>query len=65
MKKKYKVCRILAAAGNEAGVSAILNVLRGAVPREEISVSQAFTLSELRGDVSLYSGAETMDILIL
>ena len=39
MKKKYKVCRILAAAGNEAGVSAILNVLRGAVPREEISVS--------------------------
>ena len=43
MKKKYKVCRILAAAGNEAGVSAILNVLRGAVPREEISVSQAFS----------------------
>ena len=65
MKKKYKVCRILAAAGNEAGVSAILNVLRGAVPREEISVSQAFTLSQLRGKVSPYSGAEPMDILIL
>ena len=65
MKKKYKVCRILAAAGNEAGVSAILNVLRGAVPREEISVSQAFTLSQLRSKVSPYSGAEPMDILIL
>ena len=65
MKKKYKVCRILAAAGNEAGVSAILNVLRGAVPREELSVSQAFTLSQLRSKVSPYSGAEPMDILIL
>ena len=64
MKKKYKVCRILA-AGNEAGVSAILTALRGAAPREEISVSQAFTLSQLRSKVSPYSGAEPMDILIL
>jgi hypothetical protein len=64
MKKKYKVCRILA-AGNEAGVSAILTALRGAAPREEISVSQAFTLSQLRGKVSPYSNAEPVDILIL
>ena len=64
MKKKYKVCRILA-AGNEAGVSAILTALRGAAPREEISVSQAFTLSQLRGTVSPYSNAEPVDILIL
>ena len=33
--------------------------------REEISVSQAFTLSQLRSKVSPYSGAEPMDILIL
>ena len=64
MKKKYKVCRILA-AGNEAGVSAILTALRGAAPRAEISVSQAFTLSQLRGKVSPYSNAEPVDILIL
>ena len=65
MKKKYKVCRILAAAGNEAGVSAIMSALRGTASREEISVSQAFTISQVRQKVSPYSGAEPVDIMVL
>lgn len=65
MKKKYKVCRVLTAAGNESGVSAIRNALRGVAPREEISVSQAFTISQVRQKVSPYSGVDPVDLLIL
>lgn len=65
MKRKYKVCRVLAAAKNEAGISAIKSALRGVVSRDEISFSQAMTISQVRNKISPYSGEEPLDILIL
>lgn len=65
MKKRFKVCRVLAAAGNEAGVSAIKNALRSVMSREEYSVSQAFTISQVRQKITPYSEADPMDILVL
>ena len=65
MKRKYKACRVLAAAGNESGVSAIQKALRGVASREELTVSQAFTISQVRQKISPYTGADPVDIMIL
>ena len=65
MKRQIKACRVLAAAGTEAGVSAIRNALRGLASREDMVISQALTLSQVRQKISPYSGAEPVDILVL
>ncbi len=65
MRGKYKVCRALAAARNEAGASTIEKVLRGAASREELQISQACTMSQVRQKISPYSGSENVDILVL
>ena len=65
MKKSFKVCRVLAAAGNEEGIRAIKSALRGVAPPEELMISQAYTISAVRQKVSSYAGGEPVDLLIM
>ena len=65
MKRKYKTCRVLAAAKSEDGVDAIVKALRTVAPREELAVSKATTISQVRNRILPYSGNEPPDILII
>ncbi len=65
MRRKYKACRALAAAGNEAGVSAIVKVMQSASSGEDLQIAKAFTLSQIRQKISPYSGSEITDILVM
>ena len=65
MKRKYKTCRVLAAAKSEDGADAIVKALRTVAPREELAVSKATTISQVRNRILPYSGNEPPDILII
>ncbi len=64
MRRKYKVCRALAAAANDAGVIAIEKILRAAVSRDELQISQAYTVSQVREKISPYAASDIVDILV-
>lgn len=65
MKRKSKVCRILAAAGSEEGIRSIKNILRDLQGPAAFQVSQALTIAQVRQRVSPYAGGEPVDIAIL
>lgn len=65
MRRNFKACRALAAAGSEAGVNAIVKALSGVASREELQISQASTITQVVQKISPYSGADPVDIMIL
>lgn len=65
MKRNNSPCRVLAAAGSEPGISAIKAALKGVWGQEELTVSHAFTISQVRQKISSYSGGSPADIMIL